>query len=186
MKLYLICGKARHGKDTLAGYMKSYYVAMGKKVTILQLAAPLKSLIRNHFGWDGKEETKPRELMQHLGTDIIRQKLSKPDYFIRRTIEDAEILSNFFDVIIISDGRFINEITAIRNAFSNATVIQIYRPTLEQTTLSISEQEHISENALDGFDDYDYKVINTTFESLEEQAKNIIRNEEVKDEKNDK
>ena len=92
MKLYFICGKARHGKDTLALYMKNYYEMMGKKVTILQIAAPLKTLIRNHFGWDGKEETKPRELLQHLGTDIIRIKMKKDDHFLARTIEDAYIL----------------------------------------------------------------------------------------------
>ena len=185
MKTYLICGKARHGKDTLASYMKKYYEALGKKVTILQLAAPLKALIKNHFGWDGREETKPRELLQHLGTDIIRVELAKDDYFIRRCCEDAIILGNFFDVIIISDGRFPIEIEYLKANLDNFVSIHIERPSLV-SELKVAEQKHISETALDNYDKFDYKVINTTFESLENQAKEIIRKEEVKDEKNDK
>ncbi len=186
MKLYLICGKARHGKDTLALYMKKYYNEMGKKVTILQLAAPLKSLVRNHFGWDGSDENKPRELLQRLGTDIIRKEMKKDTYFVERTVEDATILSHFFDVIIISDVRFPIEITYTKEKIKEAVVIHINRPNFESEELSDSEKKHLSEVALDHFHNYDYEVTNTTFESLEEQAKEIIRKEEVKDEKNDK
>lgn len=184
MKTYLICGKARHGKDTLALYMKKYYEELGKKVTIIQIAAPLKQLIKNHFNWDGNEETKPRELMQILGTDIIRIKLNKEDYFIKRTVEDIQILSNFFDIVIISDGRFPLEINYIKENLKNSVCINIDRPSLN-SELKINEQNHITETALDNYDNYDYKVVNTTFESLEEQAKEIIRKEEVKNEKND-
>lgn len=184
MKTYLICGKARHGKDTLALYMKKYYEELGKKVTIIQIAAPLKQLIKNHFDWDGNEETKPRELMQVLGTEIIRIKLKKEDYFIKRTVEDIEILSNFFDVIIISDGRLPFEIDYIKRYLNDSVSININRPSLKNE-LNINEQNHITEIALDDYDNYDYKVVNTTFESLDEQAKEIIRKEEVKNEKND-
>lgn len=185
MKVYLICGKARHGKDSLANDMKDYYETMGKKVTILQLSAPLKMLIHNHFGWDEQEETKPRELMQRLGTDIIRKQLNKPKYFINRTIEDIEILSCFFEVIIVSDVRFPEEILEIRKAYPSTKAIHITRPALE-SELTKTEQKHITETALDTYHDYDYEVINTTLEQLVDEAKTIIRKEEVNDEKNDK
>lgn len=185
MKLYLICGRARQGKDTLAIYMKNYYEQMGKKATIMQLATPLKTLTRNHFGWDGSEETKPRELLQQLGTDIIRQKLGKTDYFLQRTMEDADILSHFFDVVIISDVRLPYEIEYTKKENKNACIIHIERIE-EQNELSKTQKNHLTETALDNYDVYDYKVINTTLEELEESAKNIIRKEELKDEKNDK
>lgn len=185
MKLYLICGKARQGKDTLASYMKKYYEDMGKKATIIQLSTPLKTLVKNHFGWDGSEENKPRELLQQLGTDIIRQKLGKNDYFLQRTIEDANILSHFFDIIIISDGRLPYEIEYTREKIENACIIHIERKE-EQDELSINQKKHLTETALDNYTAYDYQVINTTFEELENSAKNIIRKEELKDEKNDK
>ena len=31
-KIYLICGRARHGKDTIAGFLKKFYEEDGKKV----------------------------------------------------------------------------------------------------------------------------------------------------------
>ena len=31
-KIYLLSGKARHGKDTIAGYLKEFYEKDGKKV----------------------------------------------------------------------------------------------------------------------------------------------------------
>ncbi len=185
MKLYLICGKARQGKDTFAMYMKKYYEEMGQKVAILQLATPLKTLVKNHFGWDGSEETKPRELLQQLGTDIICNKLKKSDYFLERTLEDANIISHFFDVIIIADVRLPYEIEYIRKNVSDPVVIHIERKNTV-SELTEDEKKHLTEIALDGYDDYDYKIMNTTFEKLEEDAKNIIRNEEKKDEKNDK
>lgn len=186
MKLYLIAGKARHGKDTLAIDMKNYYEAMGKKVTILQLAAPLKSLICNHFGWDGSEQTKPRELMQRLGTDIIRLQLNMPNYYIDHAIQDIKILSCFFDVILISDVRFPQEIEGIKKAYKEAISIHIERPALIQDELTSTQKQHITETALDQYHQYNYEIINTTLEQLEEDAKKIVRNEEVKDEKNDK
>ena len=185
MKVYLICGKSRHGKDTLATYMKNYYSDMGMKPTILQISAPMKELIRNHFGWDGKEETKPRELLQLLGTDIIRKKMGKDLYFISRTVEDATILGNFFDVIIISDGRFPIEIKYLKEHIPKSVIIHIERPGYE-SELTDNQKKHLSETALDQYHDYDYEVVNTTLDLLEEEAKEIIRKEEVKDEKNDK
>ena len=77
MKIYLIGGKARHGKDTLGNFMKEYYEGIDKKVCIMHISNYFKQLVKDYFGWDGKEETKPRTLLQTLGTDIIRKKMGK-------------------------------------------------------------------------------------------------------------
>ena len=45
------------------------------------------------YDWDGSEETKPRELLQKLGTDVIRNKLDKAEMFIKRQVDDIEIYS---------------------------------------------------------------------------------------------
>ena len=31
-KIYLICGRARHGKDTIAGFLKKFYEEDGKTI----------------------------------------------------------------------------------------------------------------------------------------------------------
>ena len=77
MELYLIGGKARSGKDSLAGFLKKEYQKAFKKAAILHITEPLDELCKNYFGWDGKEETKPRELMQQLGIEIIHDKMQE-------------------------------------------------------------------------------------------------------------
>ena len=94
-KIYLISGKARHGKDTFSGYLKKAYENNGKKVIITQLAKYIKYYAREMTGWNLTEEDKPRELLQQLGTNVIREKLGKDDLFIKRMIDDIEIFSCF-------------------------------------------------------------------------------------------
>ena len=38
-KIYLLSGKARHGKDTIAGYLKEFYEKDGKKVYTTDVVA---------------------------------------------------------------------------------------------------------------------------------------------------
>ena len=74
------------------------------------------------------------------------------------------------------------EIEYTRKHCPSSVIIHIDRPFFS-SSLSKDEKNHLTEIALDNYDNYDYKVINTTLESLEETAKEIIRKEEVKDEK---
>ncbi len=177
MKVYLISGKARHGKDTIGNFIQEIYESKGLKVCRSQISKYLKVYIKDYFGWDGKEETKPRTLLQELGTDIIREKLNKPRFFIDRTIEDIEILGNFFDVMIITDIRLPLEITSIKERFDDVVTINIERINFE-SPLTDKQQHHKIENAMEDFKDYDYEVINDTLEELKQTALNIVESEE--------
>jgi uridine kinase len=70
--IILISGKARSGKSFSAEFIKEACQKNGQKAVIVTIANYLKDLARDYFGWD--EEAKPRDLLQHLGTDIIRKK----------------------------------------------------------------------------------------------------------------
>lgn len=94
-KIYLVSGKARHGKDTLSTYLKEEYEKNDKKVIVTQLSKYIKYYAREMTGWDLSEENKPREFLQILGTNIIREKLKKDDLFIDRMKDDIEIFSFF-------------------------------------------------------------------------------------------
>ena len=177
MKVYLISGPARNGKDTIGDFLEKDYKEMGYKVCRTQIAKYLKMYIKDYFGWDGSEETKPRELLQRLGTDVIREKLGKERFFVDRTIEDIDILIHFFDVMIISDIRFPIEITGIKEKFDDVVVINVKRINFE-TELTAEQQSHKTETALDGFNDYDYCLINDTLEGLERDVKEIVHKEE--------
>lgn len=104
-KIFVVGGKAKHGKDTFSAFLKETYEEHGKKVIVTQLSKYIKYYAREMTGWDLSEETKPREFLQQLGTTVIRQKLKKDDLFIKRMIDDIEIFSYFYDAIIISDIR---------------------------------------------------------------------------------
>ena len=177
MKVYLVSGPARNGKDTIGGFLEEEYLSRGKKVCKTQISKYLKMYVKEYFGWDGSEETKPRELLQSLGTDVIREKLNKPRFFVDRTIEDIDILSHFFDVMIITDIRFPIEITAIKEAFDDVVSINVKRINFE-TELTEKQQSHKTETALDNFDGYDYKVINDTLEQLKKDVIEIVSKEE--------
>ncbi len=176
MKIYMIGGKARHGKDTLAGYLKKYFEEYGEKTCIVHIGNYIKHFAIDYFGWDGKEETKPRSLLQKLGTEIIREKMNKPLFFTNRLKEDIEVLSNLFDVIIVADVRLPLEFEEIQKVYPNTKKIHIVRPELI-SSLTEEEQKHITETALDNYDDYDYKIINKTIEGVEEEAENIVKEE---------
>lgn len=183
MKVYLIGGKARNGKDTLAGFMKTCLEQEGKTPCIMHLGNYIKHYAKDYFGWDGTDDTKPRSLLQKLGTEIIRGKMNKPFFFINRLKEDIEVLSYFFDTVIVADVRLPLEFDEIKKSYPDAVKIHIKRLNHE-SELSNKEQQHITETALDQYDDYDYTVINQTLDQLKIDAEKIIKEENH--EENDK
>ncbi len=171
-KIYLISGKARHGKDTFSTYLSDIYKENGKKIIVTQLSKYIKYYAREMTGWNLTEEDKPRELLQILGTSIIREKLGKEDLFINRMKDDIEIFSCFYDAIIISDVRLKKEIDDLRESFPKLISINVFRPNFDNG-LTEEQKNHRTEIDLDDYDKFDEKVINNTLEELKETAKNI-------------
>lgn len=174
-KIFLICGKARNGKTTTGNFIKKYYEENNMEVANTLIALYLKTYAEKFFGWDGKEETKPRELLQQLGTEIIRQKLGMEDFFVDRTIEDINILKHFFNIIIIDDIRFPLEIEKIKSSFKNVISINIIRENFE-SDLNKKQLSHATEVSLDNYKDYDYTVKNDgDLINLKEKIVNILK-----------
>ena len=169
-RLYLMCGKARHGKDTFSGFLKEVYEENGKKLIITQLSKYIKYYAREMTGWNLTEDDKPRALLQELGTDIIREKLGKADLFINRMIDDVEIFSCFYDAIVISDVRFKKEVDDLRRAFPDLVAIHINRPNFDNG-LTEEQKNHKTEIDLDDYDKFDEKIVNTTLDKLKEDAR---------------
>lgn len=158
VKVIILSGKARAGKDTTAIFMKDYYESKDLKVVILQYSNSFKEYTKKITGWDGSDETKPREFLQMLGTSIIREKIDE-EFVIKRMIQDIEVYSYFYDVVIISDARVVKEIEMIRDNFSRVTSINILRPDYE-SGLSSEQKNHITETELDEYNDFDYVLYN--------------------------
>lgn len=184
MKLYLISGRARNGKDTMSEMMKEELESKGYKVCFIQIMRTLKGYLKDYFNWDGLEETKPREQLQIIGTDIIREKLNKPYFHIDRLTEDIEVLRNFYDVFIVTDIRLPLEIETLKERFQNTTSINIVRENFE-SDLTDKQNRHITETALDDYDKFDYVVVNEDLDKLRKTVKEIIECEVSKDEIHD-
>lgn len=177
-KIYMLGGKARSGKDTIASYIKAYYETANVKCAILQISSSLKYYASKVLNWDGLEESKPREFLQHIGTEVIRKQMGK-DFLINRIIEDIEILFNYIDVVIVSDVRLPDEFISVKESFDNVTNILVKRNNYKSNLLN-NENKHLTEVALEMFEKYDVLIEND--EGLDELKQKIIKvlKEEVK------
>ena len=174
MKVYVISGKARHGKDTVALDIKEIYENKRLKVINLAYGSYIKEYAKKISNWDGAEETKPRELLQELGTDIIRKKIDN-DFFVRRICEDIKVYSYYFDIITISDARFPNEMEWPKKYFDNVINIRVIRDGYD-SVLSEKEQKHLTETALDEYNSYDYVIHNDgTLDDLKDKVLEVVR-----------
>ena len=125
-----VCGFIGTGKDTIADYLVGFHGYRRDS-----FAGTLKDAVAAVFGWDREllegitdssrkfRETKdeywsnvfgvhitPRYILQFFGTEVCRNNLHK-DIWIKSLINK---LSNSSEKIVISDVRFINEASAIK------------------------------------------------------------------------
>jgi len=160
-KIIILSGKAGSGKSNIASLIKKH-----KNCIILSYASYIKEIAKNVIPWDGKEETKPRDFLQQFG-DVIKQIDSK--LLINRVVEDIKVYSYFYDLIVISDARFIEEIENIKSNFKNVYTINIYG---RDNNLTQNQKNHITETALDNYNLYDYKL--KSDENVEENLLRIL------------
>lgn len=169
-KIFIISGKARSGKNEVAGIINKIYC--DKKCKELSYAYYLKQYVKNISDWDGLEETKPRDLLQSIGIDLLKEKIDDK-FLINRLCQDIEFYSYFYDVIIITDARLAEEIEIPKNKFSNVTTIRINREV--DNNLTSKQKEHITETGLDNYTNFDYIIENNeNYGKLVDEVKRII------------
>lgn len=169
VKIYLLSGKARSGKNEVGEIIKKYY--KNKKCISLSYAYYLKDYVKRISGWDGKEEDKPRDLLQEIGIELIKNKIDS-HLLIRRLIEDVNVFSYFYDIIIIDDARLIDEVEIPKKEFDNIVTIRIKRNI--DNNLTKKQKEHLTEVGLDNYDNFDYIIENNSYEDLEQEVYKII------------
>ena len=168
-KIYLLSGKARSGKNEVSNIIKKYY--KDKKCISLSYSYYLKDYVKRISGWDGNEDTKPRDLLQQVGIELIKNKIDS-NLLVRRLIEDIKVFSYFYDVIIISDARLIDEVEKVKEEFSNVTTIRIKRNL--DNNLTLEQKEHLTEVGLDNYNNFDYIIDNNDYNALENEVYKII------------
>lgn len=177
MKIFVIGGKAKSGKNTFGDMLREELKDYGYRPCVMHITEPLYCYARTYFDWDGNENDKPREFLQKMGIEIIRDKLGKKEFLLNRLYEDIEILSNFFDAFIITDARMIHEFESIKDKYEDVVTIKMERKNYD-SMLTEDEANHITEKEVDEYNDYDYVIENRSLEDLKTAALEVIRNEE--------
>lgn len=154
-KIILISGKAENGKTEVAKILRSFLENKGFRVTFTPFASYLKFICKEHYGWNGKKDEVGRSILQHVGTNVIRKR--RPDFWVNTTLQFIDAFEEEFDFFIADDVRFKNEIDATKGSGFESISIRVERLNFENS-LNEEQRQHLSETALDKFDDFDYYV----------------------------
>ena len=166
MRIFLIAGKAGSGKTEVAKLIKEYYIYKLEKCVITEYSKTLKTFTMELTDWDGNPNTKPRKYMQELG-DKIRSIDEK--YFINNMIDDIKIYAEYTDNLVVGGVRLPAEIEDVKLNYDNVYAIYVENQ-FAQSKLTLEEQSHITETALENYDEFDYILVNDTKESLKEKV----------------
>lgn len=191
-QIIAVCGKARHGKDTIADYLVQNhdYIKMA-------IAEPLKEACRAIFGFeesqvygDRKEEidefwgSTPRKCLQYVGTELFRKQIGE---ILPNVGSDIWILSTCRRIkthfekhpdtpIVISDIRFENEWDNIKKLGFEYKLIQVFNPRINDIS-GITSVTHDSENLEWCEEAYDEKIINNgSLEDLYSKIDDVLVN----------
>lgn len=168
-KIYLLSGKARSGKNEVAKIIEEYY--KDKKCICLSYSYYLKDYVKRITDWDGSEATKPRDFLQQVGIELIKEQIDS-QLLIRRLVEDIKVFSYFYDIIIITDARLVNEIEIPKATFENVTTIRVIRN--KDNELTDNQKQHLTETDLDNYETFDYIINNNSYDALKSEVYQIL------------
>ena len=115
-------------------------------VLVAHFADLLKYICKTFFGWDGRKDKNGRELLQWIGTDVIRTQ--KPDFWVDFIADVLQCFERNWDYVLIPDARFPNEIDRLRDAGFDVIHLRVVRPGFDNG-LTPEQLSHPSETALD-------------------------------------
>ena len=150
LRILTISGQAQHGKDFTADIIKELLMVDGQKVLIMHYADYLKYLCKKVYGWDGKKDDNGRTILQHVGTNKART--NNPNVWLNVVHETLLAIGDDFDVCLIPDTRFPNEIDLLYDyGWDNVKSLKLNRLNFENT-LTEEQRNHPSETALNNYD----------------------------------
>lgn len=98
---------ARGGKDTVADMLKQYVEENGYRVLILSYAMLLKAICARNFNYSDANKDTERHILQEFG-DTMRG--VEEDFFVSHVWHTIDLLHEKYDLFIISDARYDNEL----------------------------------------------------------------------------
>ena len=176
LTIFLISGKARHGKTTSANMIKDYFKLHDEDSVVTSYGKYIKMFAKELTDWDGFSEPKPIELLQNLRTGIIREKLGKNEFFVKRIDEDLDVYNEFVKAVMLDDVRLPIEMDYFKEKYDNIITMHINRPNFEDD-LSVKARQHRTETALDNYKGFDYMIENDgTLDDLRAKLYDLMDN----------
>ena len=166
MRIFLIAGKSGSGKGEIAKLIKEYYIYKLENSAITEYSKPLKCFAKELTDWDGGLETKPRGYLQEIGDKV--RKIDKK-FLINEMLKNLQVYEQLVDNVIVSDVRFPDEIEEIKLNYDQVYSIYVENQ-FSKSYLTIEEQTHPTETALENYEDFDYVLANDDKEALKDKV----------------
>jgi hypothetical protein len=96
-----------------------------------------------------------------------------PEFFTDRMLDDIKVYEQFADVVVVDDVRLPGEIEVIKEVYDDVTSILVINQ-FGDSKLTVEEQVHPTETALENYDKFDYTVINSDPNKLREDVFKIL------------
>lgn len=173
MKIILLSGKARSGKDSFYKIAKEYIEANYTDYVPIKLAfADEVKNVAKEIGWNGEKDAKGRSGLQMIG-DGARNYFDE-DVWIKKLIRSLYLIfhSKYYinkdtpkeqeSIIFITDCRYLNEILKIKEwagVYTPLKTIRITRPYYDNG-LTEEQKNNKSETGLDYYNNFDTVIVN--------------------------
>ena len=157
MKVICISGKAGSGKSTCAEAMREHLERTTDfRVLLCNYADALKYVLKTYFHWNGQKDEAGRKLLQEKGTDEMRA--YDANFWVNLLVGILSAYHKSWDVVIVADCRFKNEIDLLKSAGFSVTTVRIERPNFDNG-LAREQKIHESETGLDDYA-FDEVIVN--------------------------
>lgn len=140
-KIITFTGLGGSGKDTCADLIRKGLESKGLRVFTLAYGDPVKSNCSRNHGYNEAQKIKQRNILTWWGTDTVRK--LDPDFWVKIANMFVELLKDRYDVFIMTDARFENEIN--HDVFSYDIPIYNILVVREDSNLSDEQSKHSSE-----------------------------------------
>ena len=178
MKLVVDEMNALH--DKLALRIDTLYhtkdISLTARISLQEMAQPL---VTDESHWYEEKNPLTRSLMQVYGTEIFRKRVSDT-YWV--DLARKSILEDPADVVLVTDARFLNEITTFDGGFcvDKLTPHTVWKIRIDRPEATASGDAHASETSLDEYADFD-KVINNsgTLDEFRNQVITFINENDI-------
>ena len=155
MKIVVLCGPKRCGKDTAADYLRNNhgYIKVAIADNLKQACQIMFNLSKDQVEHgekdiiDGRYGVTPRNILQFMGTEVMQYKINELIPTLGRTLWINTLIDQMNTLykhakIVITDMRFLHECTALLNQYgSDVVFIKIVKPDVLGNDCHVSENE---------------------------------------------